>query len=487
MYKTLGITALATLAIGAISIAAETAVSITAPGLNVGSADAADFTGRIKRIRIKKRRVGEGFKLSTQTTGNGSSETEVASAKAVLTDANGSTIETVTLGTAFHGTVVASTTTTDAEMGDSITITLAGDDSVESQVTVALKNGKGQGTNDDGWKAKATLNAQGTLRVVVMNEDRDWDGAALTSVSVTGENSASALSMDLTGNDKSLQATLSTDLDTYSTVTATITLFDADGVEIESASQDFEFDGTDALEDAPLDSIDIESTEKGISLTTWTVNDGSDLALEVDLTDAETGKSVLMTVDDTPMLNQQSYALGPIAFKDAPDGSTYALTVDGLVLGGVPQWSMDSKVTMPKYASGSETSSYQVFEDLSGAVGFVQDDTGIYLHVIYEGEKPVDGIAITVATVDGPVPIDVDYKEIDMEMVGSWSKWVQSSETALPELWEVTVTVTTADGEQVQTSTTTGSGDGSVYEAAAAERGVFPTSLISQVEALAGI
>lgn len=154
--KTLGIPALATLAIAAISIAAETAVSITAPGLNVGS---------------------------------------VTSAKAVLTDSNGSTIETATLGKAFHGTVVASTTTTDVEMGDSITVTLAGGDwVVESKVTHRDEERQGPGHQ------RRPLEGQGHAQ------------------------------------RPSLQAILSTDLDTYSTVTATITLFDGDGVEIESAS-----------------------------------------------------------------------------------------------------------------------------------------------------------------------------------------------------------------------------------------------------------
>jgi len=487
MFKTFNITALATLAVGAFSLTAETGVSIIAPGLNVGLADAADFTGRIRHVRIKRKRVGSGFNINAQTTGNGNGNgnTEIASAKAVLTDADGSTIESVTLGTAFHGTVVASTTTTEEEMGDSITITLAGDDLDNPEITVALKKGKGEGASADGWKAKATLNPQGTLRVVVMHEDRDWDGSALTGVSVTGQNSE-ALAMDVEGNDQTLQATLSTDLDAYSLVTATITLFDADGVEIESASDDFEFEGAGVVEDEhPLDAITITSTETTFSLTTWTYDDGTDLALEVDLVDLETGESALMTVDDTPILDQQSWAVGPLEFQDTPDGSFYVVHVDATDVDGNVQGTLiRTSIEVPESGGEDLGTDYVLFEDRSGVVGLVQDDTGIYAHIIYEGEKPVQGLNIIFEEpYEGPAPLDASYS---LELVSEWNKWVQTAEGAPPNDWELTLTVTTAEGEVVETTRTTGSGDGSVYQAAERGGGVFPTSLIKKAEGLAG-
>jgi|GEM_PF-5099588 len=67
------------------------------------AAEAADFTGRVKRIQIKKRRTGSGFKVVAVSDGDNAES--VDSADITLTDANGNVLEQLTLDTAKRGRV----------------------------------------------------------------------------------------------------------------------------------------------------------------------------------------------------------------------------------------------------------------------------------------------------------------------------------------------------------------------------------------------
>jgi len=77
-------------------MAASLAVSVTPAGelLSIGAeAEAADFTGKIKRIKIKKRRTGSGFKVVARTGGDDAGS--VASAEVTLSTTDGEVLESV--------------------------------------------------------------------------------------------------------------------------------------------------------------------------------------------------------------------------------------------------------------------------------------------------------------------------------------------------------------------------------------------------------
>ncbi len=456
MSRPLTVTFLALLLVGS-------ATTVLAPFSGVplvASASAADFTGRIKRIRIKKRGTNNGFSVGVRVFGS-EGDSGVARATATLIDANGSIIDELTLGAAFRGAVVARTRTNAQDVGDAVVVFVDTGDG-ETAITVELSpEGMGEGANAEGWKAKVRLNPRGRLRVTVLNEDRTWDGTGVTAIAVRGENTDTVLPMDITTGKVTFAGTVTTDLNAYTSVTAQISLFDSSGALLESSSEVFEFEGTGVSEEADLDNVQMVAIAGGVGefqLTTWTWAGGPTESLEVEVLDANTGESVLMTVDDQPVRTRRDF-LAPVMFDPGEPATDYVylVLVDYLDEAGDPVGQQQEvELRFPAFDGTAVAYDYAYSSDDAAAIAALEAENGTFLFLSYTGDEPIFGANIIFEEpFEGPAPLETEYS---LASVGTWDKWVQVSDRNLPDQWVTTITSTTADGAVLSSDTATGSG-----------------------------
>ncbi len=125
-------------------------------GSNSVTAQAADFTGQVRRIRIKARNNGAGYRLKVVHPAG-----EIDSAQAVVRDPiTGESLASTDLGPAGRATAVAIAKVDPSTLGDRLTIGVTDRDQGFSTVGVALSEGRGEAANADGWKVRAVVNAR---------------------------------------------------------------------------------------------------------------------------------------------------------------------------------------------------------------------------------------------------------------------------------------------------------------------------------------
>lgn len=454
--------ALATLSL----LALDLGTTALCPALSLtgeAAAQSTKYTGRIKRIRIKRTRAGSSFKVSASTDSSGGAK--VAGGTATLTDpATGAVVETIALGTPFHGTVVAETTTTAAELGDSFTVHVAGGAVLGSpDIAVSMAKGKGEGAHPDGLKVRATLSPAGTLRLVLVHEDRSWDDAVISGLSITTAAGAT-LPLSLSGGGNSLDGVFATDLDVHASLTATVSVVDAAGTPLDSASESFTFAGTGTEPTATLVRTAVTTgADKRAQVTTWSENDGKLASLEVSLVDRETAKEVVATTDDTPVLTRQSFAGTAVDFGDDPAkavGMPYLVLVDWAdAEGTLTGTQQEVTLVVPAYdaETGTPGSHTATFADGSGAVALLHDELGVTAIAWTD-----DAIDVSAAHIifeepfEGPPPLET---EIDLRHHSTLDKWTQSGIGAVPAAWELTVELVDEKGNPLDGATTTGAGD----------------------------
>lgn len=439
----------------ALILLAEVAVVTLLPdatGPVISEAQAADFTGRIKRVRIRKKRVGSGFKV-VAVTESGDADT-VASAEVTLCDpSTGEVLETLTLDDPGRARVISLDDDAAVVGGDTLHVTFKaqaidnnGDpfgEQQEFEVSIDMLDARtAEGDPGDGWKVRVRDTSAG-LQVVVLNEDRSWSGGGVSDVAYSVNDSTDVLTADLDEVRQRMTARVSTDLSAYDRVQVDTELYDADGVLLDSASSTVRT--TDVTEEPGLDQVKVKETASGdAKVVTWTQSGGLETSLDVELVDNETGEIAFAVLDDSPVRSQRHYYYEGLEFDpgESPSDYIYLVLIDMLGDDGDPVGQQyEVELTIPSLVEGEDYStSYSGFADDTGALGVVVDADGYHVHVVLENE---DVLAVSEVAVifeepyEGPAPLET---EVVTTLEVQWDKWVQRGGT-LPSDYTLTTTL----------------------------------------------
>ena len=456
-------------------LSADVATTALAPvGVSAFTTDAAaaDFTGRVKRIKIKKKRVGTGYKLNTRAEGTGTDTAATAEVTVRHAD-TGEVLETLAIDApararVFFSVQLAADASTDLTTYKVYPQLAEGSDADFSFDDAGYELDENGEAIAGAYKLRAKVTGGGELQVSVTSEDRDWDPDSITGVRVANaEGGPGWLSLD--GIRHSFRADLDWGDDVWEDdlIFRTV-LYDADGGIVDDFQQTLS--PPSESDDPGIDEISVKETKKGVAkLVTWTTSDGSAAALEVELTDSTSGETVLYTVDDTPILTERTYMYSGLEFDpgEAPDGFTYLCLIDLIDDNGhVVGEQYEVEVVPPAVAEGEEYAVATVpFADGLGSVGLVNTGDGFY-HVVGalwsdDARQASSFNLIFEEPFEGPAPLET---EVTASIIDQVDKWVQKGEGAVPTGYDLTTTLTTAEGVVLETSTVSGGGTGTVFK-----------------------
>lgn len=371
-----------------------------APEAGIGRAQAADFTGRVKNIRIKRKRVGSGFKIAART--DAASTNSVASADVTLRSAaTGEVIEALELGEARRARVDAvlpeGAALLGIEAGRALTVELVDADGAGGQIVtvipaviMAADGGtvRGEGVSTNGYKVRMRVDRAGALRMVVFNEDGGWTGDLLgATVSAEG---VEPLALSIDGVRQRRVATTDVDLEAAGLLVVETTLRDADGSVIDARTETLS--ATNDPNASKIVSIKAAQTRDGrAKLVTITQSTGQSARLKVALTNRETGQAALEVIDDSPVRVVRSF-FGSVEFDEGEDpaGSVYPCLVDLIDANGDPIGEQyEVEVIAPEYIEGEATSTAYPIGDGLGELRMWRDDDGFYFSIGLRGSSEV--------------------------------------------------------------------------------------------------
>ncbi|MFN3199571.1 MAG: hypothetical protein ACE366_14290 [Bradymonadia bacterium] len=474
-----------------------TALDVAPNILGISTAQAqVKFTGKIKRIKIKKKRVGSGFKIVSRTSGNdpsaiGSVRTE---ASAVL-DGELIPVE-VTPATRRNSIQVAASSplgTPDLSGPVTLTLQLAEDafnwdalggyvpevsivlESVGRTATVAL--------GDNGWKVRARLRADGALKAVISNSSSAWNGQGLVGINyqVEGSDLGGELAVDeyrqtwvqdLNG-DEAL-------LDQAGAVSLNTTLLDAEGEQVATRNAQV------ALEEGAtpsIDSIRLRETRRGdMRLTAMTFGQDNIAGLDLEVTDQETGEVALSAFDEAPASTFNAYSqTAEFDPGDSPAGSVYLVLLEGVDAEGNPN-TEQYEIELPIFGAECTLDSCPAeasvpFADGRGRAVVYQNGETFELWVATTGELN-DAPAFNVIfeePFEGPPPLET---EVNLDFEGQANKWVTRGGTGLPSAYTFEALAVDGEGQVVEGVQGSGSGSGTVYKASGNGKGTRKASTI---------
>jgi hypothetical protein len=433
-------------------------------------AHAGGIDAKVKRIRIKRQRTGEGYKVVTQTSNTANSSSTAGSTNSmnvVLSTTDGKLLEETTIKAPSRERVKASATvsTKSLTVKSVLTVSVYQDANYQGEAqefTVELyelDDGYSEGANKYGWKVQATLDTEsGELKLLVLNEDGSIGAGNIEKMTVDLDGTTVSASVDEVRQRWTYEA--STDLSAYESVSVATTFYDGDGALLDSQTETVSVEASASTPE--LSKVTLKENKKGYAkLATWTISDGSAAALEVDLVDSKSGESVLMTVDDNPVRTQQAFVAENIAFEDAAEGSTYLVLVEMLDADGMASGEQyEVELTVPKAGEdGSNGTSYVTFAKGAAQASFVTNANGYHYHLAFENELYAGANIIFEEPYEGPAPLET---EVSAELAMQFDKWTQVGESSAPASYELTTSLTDADGNELDTLSATGTGTGRV-------------------------
>ena len=449
--------------------------SAIAPDAGIGQAQA-QFTGRIKRVRIKKRRVGTGYKI--RVVGESSPDDTALGGSVAVRDAQtGEPIGGGELGAPQRGKVRASGDDgafEDLNQGESDTVTLTyrtgvvqDDGSVDGNeeiVTIPFEltttdAGRivGDGVGENGWKARLRTTGDGGVRAVVLHENKLWAGEGVDDLQLEGPEGAVGLSVD----------TITQTFTTGIIETSIEVLTDVDATLEYSLSGPVGRTDTVDLNATPMTPVLSKLTARetaGGDAKLVTITEGGDASLAVEMIDNATGEPVISTIDETPVSTVRIYEHRGLEFDPGEDAGNYIylMLIDMLDANGDPVGSQyEIELTVPALVEGETTITTAPFGDGLGQVIMTRDAEGFGFSVGIKNTAAVDAVnLIFEEPFEGPTPFET---EVNATPAGQLNKWVQKGQTALPESFTLTTELTNAAGEVVSGASVTG-GPGVVYK-----------------------
>lgn len=499
-------------------LAADVATALLAPaGATWGQAHAADFTGRIKRIRIKKKRASNDFKVVVVSDVEGGDAATAAAV--VLTDP--STGRVLAEGNA--------TTTTSSKTGKwSEPVPVSGESVNSEHNEGSLRLGEGgleailnvdthahgalafdpvtlqpdaagdspwvEVAHDSGLKARVRMRGF-AVGAQVHSEDGTWLPLDAHGMTATLSDGTRSLWVELTEGRVQQRFVLDTGaLDVASIrVAAQVEVGDGDSLvvgddgtlQLPTGLGTMQTTDTVALpgSDAAADQIQrvrlAETNRGGTRLVVFTsTGDAAGSAIEGQVIDPATGAYALDTLDESPAKRVRLLENGQVDFDaelaDLPGalgGSTYLLLADmydssGNPVGNQQEFEVSVDGLEARSAGGwQDGQTVGSFASSDGLLeGYVvwQADAGIGLSVAYGGTEDVRSVDLTFEEpFDGPTPMDTT---VTLPVVLEANKWVTRTRAPVPANATVGVTLVDAEGTVLDAITTSNASTGRVYE-----------------------
>ena len=417
------------------------------------AAEAADFTGRIKRVMIKKKRVGSGFKVVAVSDGDGADS--VDSADITLTDANGAVLEVLTLNTAKRGRVRTSSENSGVQDGDNLTVTItasmidsSGDPFGEQQEFEVSVDGLEARTapTPEGWEVTASVNAAGTLKLIVTNDNSDWAGGGVTGVSYVVNDGTVPVVATIDEVRQRRVANLSTDFTGMSTVGVDAVLYNADGNAVDSIVQTAFVTDEPVTLDGPAKVKTVSKangTGKVVVTTTDSVGDAD--SVSVTLTDSATGAVVIDETLTTPTKTVQVFHYADLEFEpgESPVDFIYLCLIDLIDSNGDPvgsQREVEALILGPDADAAANEAS--VGTDGIGPVGVMiyeqlNGKYGVYVEVHDPTLDIASANVIFEEPFEGPAPLEL---EVGADIYNTLRTWKVTSADDAPSAGVLTVT-----------------------------------------------
>jgi hypothetical protein len=472
-------------------LAADVATTALTPGASLtASAHAADFTGKIKRIKIKKRRTGSGFKVVAKTTGD--STDAAGSVETTLTPLDGG--PALEVGTMDAPRAVRANYSMTAELTGAgpYTYTMSAIINGEDQTFVfeelVLDGAWVEDSTEDGgvsirMKLASNKNGEGA-EALAGALDRDHDGGILDNLggflsagTMTG-GSLGAASLTRVA-ERYVGSLDGGDVDpTGFDYAVTTTIRNADGEIVDTVSEQLTL--SDAVEDDGLQTVKLRENRRGQTKVATVTNslDGDVGALEVQVIDAATGAYILDAYDTEPVSVERWFQVGGLEFDpgESPDGYTYLMladmidsngdpfgeqqefevSIDGLEAKTAPNGDEFPDNTVAVFGLGGEGGIGTVEREDDGTYtfffSFAGTDAGLVADVNLIFEEPYEG----------PAPLET---EVNLPLALEWKKWVQKGGESLPDTGvSVSVNVVSEEGVVLDRVQTSADGTGTVYK-----------------------
>lgn len=500
MLRSLALSTLALLALDGLStaVAPVTGRSLTQAAAAADDDGAPASQAQIKSATVKTRaKASGGYTFSFWVRPEGRLHGSVASVTGTITDpVTGAVLQEVELTEGIRTRLVFS-----GSVGAASSL-----DSVRVYPQVAADHAASLGLSDDELEVLASglaldesgeaivgplklrggISASGELRLKVQHEDKNWDAEGVTGVAVA-DAEGSRWALGLEGVRQVFQQGLDSDFIVIEDdIMIRASARAADGTVLDSVQERITV-GPEAGAAPGLDTVRLKETKGGdTKLVTWTDSSESGSALEVELVDADTGASALLTVDDAPIQVVRSFQVDAVQFDpgESPSGYGYLCLIDLLDGAGDPVGEqVEVELTVPQYdaETGTEGTAWQTVTDSTGAVvgsvGFYATAEGVQLAAAWSGGDPRDVASMNLIfeePFEGPAPLETEVK---LAFAGERSKWVQKAEGAVPARFSLTTTLVTPEGEELDSVVATGGGTGVVYKAAGNGKGTKKASV----------
>lgn len=423
-------------------------------------AEAADFTGKIKRIRIKKTRAGSQFKVVARTQSSSSSSRAGTTVTTSFVPLDGGPELATQVATDPKHVTSRWSTVAELPFGEgepTVDVFLLHTDGTSSSATLALTPGARTGwTVAEGAGAPLRVDAAwldgaepGTsrIRVFVRGNTADWDPTELAAVdaavSLDGAVVPSGAPAEDRVNDRFVTTLAPIADPTGFSYSVTTTVADAGGATLDTQTETVVVGADDVAPTGPQ-GIRASTRANGTARIRAATLSGMELAspVTVSLTDAATGTVVIEETLTTPTERVRFFNVADLEFDDVPIGQTYLVVVDlvdasGTVVGA--QREMEARVLGADelaVASPGEGS------DGMGPVGvmlYEQEDGGFGAYVEVHGTA-FDVAAATVTfeePFEGPTPLET---EVTAEVFQTRTTWQTTSAAAAPEVGVLTIT-----------------------------------------------
>ena len=446
-----------------------------------GEAYAADFTGKIKRIRIKPRRSGSGFKIRVASEVDGG---DVAtSATLMLTDPATDAVlfegeQSITRNAkARYSAAISGTVAENLARGLILELTVSaadGETTTFEGVDITAVDGSSEwaeGADKGGLKFRARI-SDGGVKIVVLNEDGSWLPASRDGIKLRWLNSdrREIGAQGIAAPDDVVQSyVFEVSADQLSSdevaVSSAVTVGRVQLIDGELTSEELGTVTASTLSQVPggeastdlIERVSLKQTQRGDNkLVVYTsATDGSIGAIEAQIAVDDTDEYILDVFDESPVRRTRVFAEPGIAFSSGVEkvlGYTYKMGVD--LRNG------DGKAVRETIWMEVKFQDVDAFSDLSvgdvvstfefaGGLGegvFLYEEggtLGVLLEWNGEDIHEVVSVGVTItAPEDASVPVnDTEVADLAYEV----DKWVMKAEGSIGEGSLAAVNVTLVD------------------------------------------
>lgn len=423
-------------------------------------AEAADFTGKIKRIKIKKRRVGTGYRVVARTQSSSSSSRAGTTVTTSFVPTDGGPELPTQVATDATQVVSRWTTTAQLPFGEGqpiVDVFLQHADGSSSSATLTLSaNARVGWTIAEGAGAPLRVDARwrdgadpdtSRIRIFVRGNTADWDPTELVAVDAVVTLDGAAVASDAPDEDRvndRFVTTFEPAVDpTGFAYSVTTTVTDAAGALLDSQTES-EVIGAEGpgLGPARIRAATRANGTAKLRATTYTDTQPQG-PVQISLTDSASGAVVVDETLTQPTDRVRFFNYADLEFDpgDSPLGQIYLVLVDLLDANGDPvgaQREMEARVIGADEVSQASPGEGSDGLGPVGVMLYEQEDGGFGAYVEVHGTAldVVSANVIFEEPFEGPAPLET---EVNAPAFQTLSRWTTTSAAAAPEVGVLTI------------------------------------------------